>query len=481
LTDKLSFFAVCHTKMDSLNRGINSIEENVNLLTSFSHVFKSDSNNLDLPKNRNKLMIDSGAYDLLIRGELEDYPFTPLEYSKTIKNLDIVPDYVISMDYICNREENSDNYELINKTIHNAKLLRKEFKRENDICFVPVVQGYKLEDYLYCIEQLVEQKIVIDGDNIGIGSLVGRRGVKEPRTIIREVFKFLEEKQIKTGIHCFGVNLNVIKDEEIFNMISSIDSLAWTFPYRFGRVKVFTRGRMIEANSNGSLAEPEFYYLSLKATLKYIEFLNLKYHRSIRKEKAYDFRDLFKKVNKNDLNGYYQLASSLGIEIETNQEIEGLMKKILKQNRNFPRDTSTLLKKIPVFTGEKFLFLEPKNTEISKKEFTYLFFTAFKQVINKQSQNIEKIEIIEQTINNLEKEELEIINQEIEMMEKNNNNTDILDTKLLRKNIDEFEKKLNSFMNKLEVKVVKLRHHKKSIQMTLFEEIETKKDYYLLI
>ena len=263
--------------MDSLNRGINSIHQKVNLLTSYSHIFKSKSQNVQLPSNMNKLMIDSGAYDLLIRGKLEEYPFSPKEYANAIKSLDIQPNYVVSMDYICSREEKNNNKELIQKTVKNAEILRKEFGRNKKLCFIPVVQGYKLKDYLFCINDLVKKKVVINNDHIGIGSLVGRRNLKETREIIKSIYESLRKNDISVKIHCFGLNLSVIKNEEIFNMVNSIDSLAWTFPYRFGRVKIFTRERMIEANSNGSLKEPEFYFISLNATLNYINFLNLRY------------------------------------------------------------------------------------------------------------------------------------------------------------------------------------------------------------
>ena len=157
------------------------------------------------------------------------------------------------------------------------------------------------------------------------------------------------------------------------------------------------------------------------------------------------------------------------------------MKKIIKQNNTFPRDTSFLLNKIPVFTGDKFIFLEPKNSKISKKEFIYILLTTFKQVITKQSRTEKKMKTLEQIIVNLNDEELSFIKQELNSLKNNALAIDIFDANNIKDNFYEFEKSIDYLIKKFEFKIIKLRLYQKYTQLKLFDETEIKKDYYVLI
>ena len=467
--------------MDSLNRGINSIHQKVNLLTSYSHILKNKSQKVQLPSNMNKLMIDSGAYDLLIRGKLEEYPFSPKEYANAIKSLEIHPNYVVSMDYICSREEKNNNKELIQKTIKNAEILRKEFGRDKKLCFIPVVQGYKLKDYLFCINDLVKKKVVINNDHIGIGSLVGRRNLKETREIIKSIYEYLRKNDISVNIHCFGLNLSVIKNEEIFNMVNSIDSLAWTFPYRFGRVKVFTRERMIEANSNGSLKESEFYFISLNATLNYINFLNLRYCPS-------DSKPINKIINigKDENFVYKELAHKMGIpELHINKSIinEELFDMILKQNKKFPRESDLIIDKIPVYTSHKLSILEPKNTQIGKIEFLYLFLSAidfaYTDIRNKENKTPKDLlTLLEDYYAKLSENELSIIKESLNEFSFPDMYKTLFDIKKISENSENFRILLKEVLNNLELRLIKISSPSKQIDLN---GNKIKENYLILI
>lgn len=474
--------------MDSLNKGISSIHHKVNLLTSFSSIYKNPVKKIELPNNRDKLMIDSGAFDLLIKGKLEDFPFSPEEYANTIKNLVDKPDYAISMDYICTQEENNNNIELIQKTIKNAEILRKEFERDSKICFVPVVQGYYLNEYLYCIKEMVKKKIIQSGDYIGIGSLAARKKVKEARQIIGAIYNYLKKSNLTPKIHCFGLNLNILKDYKTFNMINSIDSLAWTFPYRFGRVKIFTRERMIEANTNGILQEPEFYYLSLNASLKYIDFLNLKYSNYLRKN-CKSILNSFSIKNENEkLKAFKKIALMLGVSENKLKKIKTtnlLFDIIIKQNEKFPREKNWRYNKIPAFTGEKFVFLEPKNTNIGKIEFLYLLITALenaliKRIIQKKNDNktffqfLKKIEeqINDSQLNQIKKLLLKLNSEEFFEF--------FFHSEKKKKDFGDFFNFIKDLREKLELKLYKFDNQSKKKQMNL-QGKKIRKELYLLI
>jgi len=481
----LEFFAVCHTTLDSLNRGISSIHQKVNLLSSYSHIFNTPTRKIEFPANRNKLMIDSGAFDLLIRGENDDFPFTPKEYAEGIRKMNPKPDFVVSMDYICSPEEKNENLDLIHKTIKNAEILRKEFKKDKDIWFIPVVQGYYKEEYLYCIKEMVKRKIVQNGDYIGIGSLAARRKVKEPREIIKSVYDFLIKRNIRVKIHCFGLNLNIIKDERIFNILSSIDSLAWTYPYRFGRVKMFTRERMIEANTNGNLKEPEFYFLSLNATLKYLDFLNKKYRYYMR-ESCHSFNDIIKKKDKKRILLFYKkIAKKLGandIQLKNVKTLKNIFNLIIDLNEKFPREAELNIDKIPAYTSSKFLLLEAKNVKIGRLEFLFLFLSALNHAyydyFNDNEKSIEKfLNRVKNFYSNLNKNLVNIIEKTLSEINGNEDFLEILNIKGDSKNYINILEKL---MKKIELKQYKIQNLSSQKQINL-EGVPIKDSYYLLI
>ena len=473
--------------MDSLNKGINSIHQKVNLISSYSYIYKNPKKPIEFPRNRNQIMMDSGAFDLIIRENRDEFPFSPKEYAESIKKLEITPNYVVSMDYICSPENKKNNIDLIYKTIENAKILRSEFKRGEGICFIPVVQGYDVKEYLLCIKELVNKKIVQNGDYIGIGSLAKRRTVKEPREIIKSIYQFLTKKKISVKLHCFGLNLNIIKDESIFNIIKSIDSLAWTFPYRFGRVKMFTSERMIEANSNNQLKEPEFYYLSLDATLKYIEFLNLKYNRFQRRYSKSIDKILECKPEDNSLELYKKIAKNLQIstdEINNVKSRNELLNLVLKFNRKFPRDLELNIEKIPTYTGKKFLILEPKNSKIGKREFLYLLVSslenAYKNILLKNKNEKQRFLNFLKSINNkFDKNDFKIIKEVLVKYKMGAYYDYLFNSANNEHNYIKFNSVINEIKEKIELKLYKLPEYSHFNQSKLNSKM-IKNEYFLL-
>ena len=474
--------------MDTLNKGINSIHQNVNLLTSFSHIYKNSERKVELPLNRNKLMIDSGAYDLLVRKKLDDYPFSPEYYAEAINNLEIQPNYVVSMDYICSREVDNNNFELIEKTVENAEILKEIFQRNDKICFLPVVQGYLIEEYLVCIKELVKRGIVQNHDHIGIGSLVGRKKIKETRIIIKNIYNFLRNNNIKAHIHCFGLNLNVIKNEVIFNIIDSIDSLAWTFPYLFGRVKVFTRERMIEVNSNNRLKEPEFYYISLNATLKYINLLNLKYSSSERNNSKNLYDILSSKKNRNTIQFYKEIAKRIGlneVNLDKLKDENKIFKLILKQNSKFPRGSNLTINRIPIYSSDNFYFLEPKNTKVGKFEFLYLLVSAidnsYKDVLSKKEKGKKfYINLLKKFYIQFEENEFDFVKETLEKLKLSDNFNKLFNTDFIYNSTENFNILVTKILKKLDLKLVKFQNRDQFIQTDLIGK-QVIKNYFLLI
>ncbi|MHA1758644.1 MAG: deazapurine DNA modification protein DpdA family protein [Promethearchaeota archaeon] len=385
IMEDLKFFAVCHGIKDNLNKSIellgkinkkidpneNFIFRKVNLLISFSHIYKNGAN-IYIPNNYNEIMIDSGAYDMIIKKKNKDYPFSVLEYFNNIKRLTgknlknprhrIPIKWVVGMDYICLKDENKKNLTRINKTVSNIVKLDRLIENDKEISFklLPVIQGYTFEEYKKSIDLLYKKGILQKYHYYGIGSLVARRSYVKTRELIKKIIQYLEHYNLKFYLHLFGVNLNVIKDPMIIKYIRSIDSLAWTFPYLYGRVKMFTGSRLIELNTQKQLKEFEFYYVSLNATLEYIRFLDLIYKNI---SKIYSVDNKLKINNKTNRKTILNKKENHKNNIE---EKNTRIKTAKKQDRN-------IINKALVFTGTKLIFLEPKSVPLSDSEYLYTF------------------------------------------------------------------------------------------------------------
>ena len=171
-----------------------------------------------------ELFLDSGAFSVM--NKLGKYPYTPKQYIAFAKKLKA--DYVAIMDYPCepNSKIKLTTKEKIQLTVDNAiKLMDLA-----DLNWVMVLQGWKIDDYLYCLDLAKEHGLLTD--LTAIGSVCVRKNMSEVRKIITTIRKELPKK-IK--IHCFGLNIKFIKNMEIFHNIYSFDSHAW------GAYKTYTQ------------------------------------------------------------------------------------------------------------------------------------------------------------------------------------------------------------------------------------------------
>ena len=173
-----------------------------------------------------KTFIDSGGYSFFRRwGE---YPFSIAKYIEFIYILKDDNMYPITLcairDYPCepdiNRSQISTNKERIQKTVSNAV---ECFQADGNLPWIPVIQGYTIEEYLSCI-QLYED-VGIPLDYIAVGSLCSRKGN------LHEIRKILTTIKQRTGakLHSFGLSLVYLKDPIIFNTLYSSDSAAWNY------------------------------------------------------------------------------------------------------------------------------------------------------------------------------------------------------------------------------------------------------------
>lgn len=107
-------------------------------------------------------------------------------------------------------------------TINNYLLLRE---LAPDLPFVPVLQGWELEDYHRCVDMYADAGVDLTNvPVVGVGSVCRRQG----EASIGEIFKSLHALGLK--LHGYGVKAAGLRRSAQF--LASSDSMAWSFGAR---------------------------------------------------------------------------------------------------------------------------------------------------------------------------------------------------------------------------------------------------------
>jgi len=164
-----------------------------------------------------ELFVDSGAFSVL--SKFGEYPYTPRRYILFVKKMKA--DYAAIMDYPC--EPNGVIKLLIKERIHRTiDNAIKLMDLEPDINWVMVIQGWEVDDYLYCLDLAKEHGLLTP--LTAIGSVCVRKNLQR----VREIVVTLRDNILsKIKLHCFGLDLRFAKDLAIFNAVYSFDTHAW--------------------------------------------------------------------------------------------------------------------------------------------------------------------------------------------------------------------------------------------------------------
>jgi len=171
-----------------------------------------------------RLFIDSGGFSAFTR--FAEYPYTVEEYITFIhQQIDrgLPVERVAIMDYPCevsaNRERYRTNTDRIDATIRNA---RRCIDGDRSMPWVPVIQGYTLDEYKDCWDKY--QDIGITSDLWALGSVCARKKTGGIRRIITAVKEYTD-----ANLHTFGMTLNALRNPQVFFSVYSSDSRAWSF------------------------------------------------------------------------------------------------------------------------------------------------------------------------------------------------------------------------------------------------------------
>ena len=95
-----------------------------------------------------------------------------------------------------------------------------------DLPFIPVLQGWTLDDYLYHVEQYARAGIDLTAEpTVGVGSVCRRQSTAE----IGDIFQTLSD----LGLRCHGFGVKMAGLARYGHLLASSDSMAWSFNARW--------------------------------------------------------------------------------------------------------------------------------------------------------------------------------------------------------------------------------------------------------
>lgn len=165
------------------------------------------------------VILDSGAFGSAFWDGGYTYGFE--DYLKIVEK--VMPEFWVTMDYPCepNIMPEMSVRNRIKKTVFNTK----ELSTAPFPGLLPVIQGWSVEDYLHCIDQMEKADLI--RPVMGIGSIC-RRGKQEP---IVNIVRHISERLPGIKFHAFGVKVNTLNynNGELLNYLDSLDTAAWQF------------------------------------------------------------------------------------------------------------------------------------------------------------------------------------------------------------------------------------------------------------
>jgi hypothetical protein len=177
-------------------------------------------------------MADSGGYKILEKHGR--WTITPQKYSRLAEFWQRTPGKlkrIAIQDWMCEPH-------IIKKTgldviTHQRNTVASFIDLSNlssNVNWMPVIQGYTLDEYLRCIDLYYKARIYLhEFEVVGIGSVCSRQETKEAEQIIRRI------AAEGINLHAFGFKIRGI--ERVGDALYSADSMSWSYDARVSRVR----------------------------------------------------------------------------------------------------------------------------------------------------------------------------------------------------------------------------------------------------
>lgn len=173
-------------------------------------------------------VMDSGAFSALLRHG--DHQLSTDEYAAQIRRWSRCGTLLaaVTQDYMCEAamlertgltipDHQRMTIERYDKLLHAA----------TGVYIMPVLQGYAPEDYVEHVRQYGSR--LVHGQWIGVGSVCKRNG--DPQKII-DVLSAIKAERPDLRLHGFGLKTTALQNQTIRDLLSSADSMAWSFHNR---------------------------------------------------------------------------------------------------------------------------------------------------------------------------------------------------------------------------------------------------------
>ena len=95
---------------------------------------------------------------------------------------------------------------------------------------LPVLQGYEEAEYVACLDLYEEAGFLPPGAYAGVGSICKRNSNADT---VRGVLGAILERRPDLQLHGFGLKRTALEDPQVVRMLSSSDSMAWSFAARY--------------------------------------------------------------------------------------------------------------------------------------------------------------------------------------------------------------------------------------------------------
>ncbi len=202
----------------------------------------------DMPPHR-ELILDSGAFSLL--SSMSDYPYSLEDYlAVAVRHR---ADLVAARDWPCEPwgKIKVPVPERIARTVE-ADVRICDAPLPDGVRPLPVIQGWFVEDYLSCIDQIRERGAL--RDTMAVGSCCKRSSIRDVMDIARAIRAELP----RTRLHYFGLKIQAMKQPGFGRLADSVDTGAWSFVsggqyYPWADGKCSFCGKPQEYNGKGHL------------------------------------------------------------------------------------------------------------------------------------------------------------------------------------------------------------------------------------
>lgn len=182
-----------------------------------------------LPQQVQRVAADCGGF--VATKVWGDYRYTPQQYVDWLNTFK--PIWAATMDYCCEDEITSGKPGVVRERQQKTTNMARHFwntDKDASWCWVPTVQGWHVEDYVWHARQLaplIRQMRDHYGDasefRVGVGTLCARADAR----MVNEVVYAVAAELPNIPLHLWGVKLGALSSGYAMPQVISVDSAAW--------------------------------------------------------------------------------------------------------------------------------------------------------------------------------------------------------------------------------------------------------------